>query len=208
MSIINFPESLSRQVAPGAMWGQRRNDVSFESVFGSQAVEVSAPRWVCELAVVPLRESEAGAWQAFLLSLNGGVNQLALWNIRRPAPLGTMRGSMVLNAAAAQGDKVLDITAGLGQAGKTLLAGDLLQVGSGATQQVVMVATSTTADGTGRIVIDFAQPLRNAFAGGAAVVWDRACALFRQTSGDGPKWAYADLMVRGFALSLLEDWRP
>jgi hypothetical protein len=207
VAVITPSAALVAQFSTGFAWGQRRSDVTSESVFGSQSIEIAGPRWTCSLAAVAMLNAQAGAWQALLLSLKGKVNQLALWNEGRPLPLGTMRGTMTLNASAALGDTTLSITAGGGQAGKTLLAGDMLGLGTGLTQQVIMLNADATANGSGVIVATFDQPLRNAFASSAAVTWDHPAALFRQTGGD-IAWQYDNPVVRGFALSLLEDWRP
>lgn len=208
MAAIDFPIALSRLIAPGGFsWGLHRNDLLNESVFGSQGVEIAGPRRICDLSPIALRGRDADAYQALVVSLKGRVNQLRLWNIMRPQPVGTMRGSMTLASAAAQGDLALVITAGAGQAGTTLLAGDYVGLGSGITQHLVMVMADATADGTGQITATIDVPLRDDFAGGTAVVWDYPCALFRQSATDA-KWTYGGRSVRGFGLSLIEDWRP
>jgi hypothetical protein len=202
MSIITFPSTInvSKQV-----WIQQRNDVEFRSMFGAQAVEVSAPLWSTSISAPTDLEINGGAFQAVLMQLRGRTNQLALWNMGRPVPLGTMRGTMTLGTTA-QGATSLAISA-TGQAGKTLTAGDYLGVGSGLTQQVVMVTATATADGSGNITVTTEPPLRNAFTAGSAVTWDHPCALFRRKSSTA-QWDYEPKIVSGLLLDLLEDNRP
>lgn len=202
MSIIQFPLGLA--VAKQS-WMQQRNDVEFRSMFGAQAVEGSGPLWSSTI-IAPPRPAIAGAWQAVMLQLRGRVNQLALWNMGRPTPAGTMRGAMALSAAAEQGATALSISSP-GQAGKTLLAGDYLGLGDGLTQQVVMVLEDVAADGAGTLSVITDPPLRNDFAGGTTVAWDRPCVLFRRKTSVS-QWDYAPGQVGGMMLDLLEDSRP
>lgn len=199
MAIIQVPAGLSvaRQT-----WAQKRNDLSFSSSFGSQAVETSPPQWESAITA-SLKRPEV--WQALMLQLRGQTNQLAMWNFGRPLPKGTMRGAMTM-AAAVQGAASLAITA-TGQASKTLLAGDYIGVGSGLTQQVVMVTADATANASGVITVTIEPPLRNAFGAGAAVTWDRPKALFRRKQGTAA-WEYEPGKVSGMSLDLIENWNP
>lgn len=202
MSVINFPTSLK---IDSSTWGQTRLDVSFGSAFGSQAMEISPPIWSVKISSPPLFENESGDWQALIMNLKGQTNQLALWNHGRSYPRGTMRGTMTLNSSAAQGATSLSIIAA-SEVSKTLMAGDLLGIGTGATQQVVMVTALATSDGTGVIAVTIQPPLRNAFSGGASVTWDKPKALFRRSESVA-SWDYDTILASGFTLDLVEDWR-
>lgn len=205
MAIITFPSTLYMS---SMTWGQRRNEVTSRSIFGAQTTEVTGPLWIVSLSIDRLTDAEAGEWKALMMRLQGQVNQLALWDHLRPVPVGTMRGTMVLDANAAQGATQLVIDAGAGEAGETLVAGDLLGLGSGSiTQQVVMVTQDATADVNGVITVNIQPPLRNGFTAGDSVTWDKPKALFRRTSSDA-SWDYSTVYASGFGLDLIEDWRP
>lgn len=205
MSVITFPTTLTVR---SMRWEQQRNDTEYRSVFGAQAIEVSAPLWAVSLVGKQTEDSNAGEFKALLLSLKGRVNQLELWDQMRPAPIGSMRGAMTFNAGAAVGDITLAIVAA-GQAAKTLLKGDLLGFGTGITQQVVMVMADATSDGAGIISVTVQPPLRNAFLAAAAIIWDKPKALFRQSGSNMRNgWDYSEMLTAGFNLDLLEDWRP
>lgn len=204
MAVITFPETL---YVSSMSWGQRRNELASRSVFGAQTTEVSAPIWIVSLAIDRLPDdTEAGEWKSLMLRLRGQTNQLALWDQMRPAPNGTMRGTMALDSDAAQGATSIVIDADVGQAATTLLEGDLLGLGSGLTQQVVMVTGDATANGSGVITVNIEPPLRNAFTAGASVTWDKPKALFRRTNSDA-QWDYSSVYASGFGLDLIEDWR-
>lgn len=202
--IITYPDSL---LAAKLRWGQMPRDASFQSSFGSQSVETALP--LLKATVTPKRfnHQQYAEWETLLLKLQGRKNQLALWNLARPAPQGTMRGAMTLNVAVAQGSSSLTITAGAGQAATTLLAGDLLGLGSGTTQQVVKVLDNATADAGGIITVAIDSALRNAFIIGAAVTWDKPKALFRRRTSE-TNIDYTRAQVDGEPLELIEDWRP
>jgi hypothetical protein len=88
--------------------------------------------------------------------------------------------------------------------GKTLLAGDLLGIGSGTKQQVVMVTQDATSTGQGNITVSFEHPLRNAFSAGQAVTWDKPKALFRMRQ-NRPGWDYERSRAKGLKLDLVES---
>jgi hypothetical protein len=203
MSIITFPSTL--KVAKFS-WGQQRRDVEFRSSFGAQALEVDTPLWVATVTAPTIQAQADGGWQVLLMQLQGRTNQLALYNRGRPQPLGTMRGAMQFNANAAAGDTTISIVA-TGETSKTLLAGDYIGFGSTTTQQVVMVLSDATSDGSGVISVNVQPPLRNAFLAGDAITWDQPKALFRQKSSSPMKWDYEPKIVSGFMLDLIEDWR-
>lgn len=203
MAVITLPDALH---AARIVWSQQRRDLGFSSLFGSQGVEVSGPKWGASLVAPAQNDDQVGAWQALLLRLGGKTNQLALWNQVRPAPRGTMRGAMTLSVAAVQGAASLSIVA-TGQAGTTLKQGDYLGLGSGTTQHLVLVLDDATADGSGVIAVNINPPLRNAFVLGTTVTWDKPKALFR-ASASRVDWEYTGGMaVKVGVLDLVEDWR-
>lgn len=187
-------------------WRQLDRAIVSASSFGSQSMVTSSPLWEVEMSGVPEYWAEAHQITAFLESFRGYANQLEMHSLVQPVPLGTMRGTMTLKEAAAQSAVSLVISGGISEAGKTLLTGDLLGLGTGVTQQVVRVMADATADGAGDITVSIGTPLRNAFALGASVTWNKPKALFRQkTLNDGIE--YQAVIGQPWALSLVEDWR-
>lgn len=202
MAVITYPSLC----VSSFRWMKVNQAMIFTSPFGSQAVDVSTPLWSVEMTGVPTKFDTADRIQTFLESLDGFRNQLALWNLARPVPKGTMRGLMVLGSPASQGDVQISISAPT-EAGGTLLEGDLLGIGSGLTQQVVRVMADATADISGDILVTIGTPLRNSFLAGDPVVWDKPKALFRQTAiTDGIE--YVPGIANAWSLQLVEDIRP
>lgn len=187
-------------------WQKSEQAAAFKSIFGSQSVTISLPLWRVDLTGVPTLWEDADEITLFLESLSGFTNQIALWNLTRPVPKGTLRGTLSFAADAAQGALSIVIAGGVGQADATLLAGDMIGFGTGPTQQVVRVVNDAAADAAGDIVVDIGTPLRNDFLADAPVEWDRPKALFRQTAfNEGIM--YQPKIGQPWTLSLLEDWR-
>jgi hypothetical protein len=211
MAIITWPGTIIP--GPGSGFGQRRYDLTFasEATGAQQDRLLGPPRWSLNI-VQPeaLGQRQAGRWQAVIMSLRGKVNHLLCPNFGRLQPMGTMRGTLTLNAAPSAGAVAISVTGGAGQAGKTLQAGDYLQIGSGlGTSQVVMVMADATANGSGVIALTTEPPLRTAFASGTAVQWDRPAAYFKQ-QGTAVAWSYEpgrEIVTTGMAVDLLEVWQ-
>ncbi len=209
MSIITLPATLKIGVDSGV--GQRRFDLltQSDSNGSQQARLLGPPRWTLRL-VQPewLTLAEAGEWSALLMQLRGRVNVLAAWDPARPAPKGTMRGSLTLAASASAGATSVSITGGAGQAGTTVKPGDWFQIGAGlGTSQLVMCTVAATANGSGVVSLAFEPPLRTGFASATAVSWDKPLAYFRQQT-DAATWSYISggLAVSGLSMDLLETW--
>jgi len=173
-------------------------------MFGSQTIQIAEPWWTARLTFGSVNEFSADELYALVMSLEGQKNQLALWNMARPAPLGSMRGSPVLSGAILAGVTVLPITGGT--ANGSLRAGDMLGIGSGLTQQVCMVQAPITLNGSGAGAVQVLPAIRNPFTISTAVVYDKPKVLFRRVDNK-VEWTYTTINVSGFALDLIEDPR-
>lgn len=363
MSVISLPAEL---LISRMRWEQQNFGIHTSGAFGRQTLNNGVPIWAVSIEVDRMNEYASGQWKATLMKLRGSLNQLAVYDVARPVPLGTLRGTgapFVLEAPVAAGDTTMTLRAGTintlanshnlaispwtqniggfwtsaastdilgpdgqnanvtkftvgatgstlftmqsalempagtrnaslyiyvpsGQAltswrlgadwqdvetnagintavfdawvrisvsavlaatrnaldynmafnnanpvggsgkyfyaafakeepgsaatdygyGKTLLQGDLLGIGSGTTQQVVILTDDALSFSEGRITVNFEHPMRNAFPAGTEVQWDRPKALFR---AQNPRfgWDYESVFASGFALDLLEDPR-
>ncbi|MBK5203868.1 MAG: hypothetical protein JJD98_00215 [Polaromonas sp.] len=83
------------------------------SLFGGseEAVDLLNDRWLlsCE---IPYRRLATGGWvEAFIGAMRGQTNTVLLYHFARKVPTGTLRGTLTLNAAAAQGASSIVIAA-------------------------------------------------------------------------------------------------
>lgn len=149
-----------------------------------QAVDLLNDRWLAHITLPPSDNGKAAMLEAFIGAMRGQVNTCDLYHYARPAPRGTGRGTLTLNAAVAQGASSIQVT-GVSPATGTFLMGDLLGVGG----LLFMVAADCTAV-AGVATVLLTNRVRTALAGGASVVWDKPKAPFRMLStsyvGYGP----------------------
>lgn len=204
MSVITFPDNLC---VASFRWKLRRNELVSRSTFGSQSLESAPAQWIISMTGVPEYWREAVAIEQFLEALAGFRNQTEVYHRVYPVPFGTLRGALTLDANALDGATSLAVDAGVPQAGKTLLQGDLLGLGAGLTQQVLRVAADCVVDGAGLITVPLNSPLRTDFAAGASVVWDHPKVLVRQMQ-DNAGIEYVPKVGQPWALDFIEDTRP
>jgi hypothetical protein len=207
MSIVQIPEELSilRQD-----FGIRDFGLTFPGgdTGATQTTFRAPPRRTCSI-VSNDRElmSESAAWRVLLHALRGRVNQLAVYDINHPEPLGTARGVWTAGGAVA-GSASMQIAIGAGQAGRTLLAGDWFGVNQTSNgRQLLHVQADAVADGNGTLTVTFEPVLRVPVVLGSAVVWQRPTCLMRRVSDETSWSAHPGEMEGGFSLDLMEDWQ-
>ena len=207
MSIVQIPEDLSilRQD-----FGIRNFDFTFagSDTGATQTTLRAPPRRTCSLVSNEMEALEDGAaWRVLLHALRGRVNSLAVYDIMQPEPRGTARGTWTCSGGAAAGAASMVISAA-GQAGLTLLAGDLFGVNQSANgRQVLHVQADATVAGNGLMTVTFEPVLRLAVAAGSAIAWQRPTSLMRRIT-DETSWAmHPGEMEGGFSLDLMEDWQ-
>lgn len=172
---------------------------------------VAPPRWRLSIASPNpgLSPSQAAAWKTTLLQLRGGINHLAAYDIVQQAPRGTMRGTLTLTAIAAAGATLVSFSGGAGQAGRTILKGDWLQIGTGVGSHYCMVMADATANASGVISnLAIEPPTRISYAAGTSVVWDKPVTHYKMTSGSNV-WSYVSGTVdltNGYGAEFLESF--
>lgn len=208
MAVVTIPSGVLDYIR-SQPFGMKNFDLEFSSELtgGSQARLLAPPRWTCSLvAEEDLAPDVAALWRAFILSLEGKVNQLAVYDLLNTAPRGTMRGTPVLNAGVAVGDRTIAINAGVGEASTTLLKGDWIGLGSGSTRQLFTVTADATANGSGVFSsVSVYPPARFAQTNGTAVTWDKPTCLMRRTT-DETSWTASGYFTGNFSLDLQESW--
>jgi hypothetical protein len=167
MATFDYPDALMPQRME---WGSIKAGVQFRSPFngGIESVEFPGERWRVSLTLPAMKPRNAGQAEAFFARVAGGSERVRLRHFLRPAPVGTMRGTPTLSAAAARGDLQLSIsTTG------TLRAGDFFKVGGQLFQAFADCAPVASV-----LTVTLVQRVRAALSSGAAVAWDRPTALF------------------------------
>lgn len=143
MSVISLQANLAVGYDGGFQWGQQRYELAGISDAGgaSQIRLFGPPRWTVSLrSPRAVTTAEAVVWEALLLKARGRVNHVAIHDVNRPAPRGTLRGTPKLLGILPAGSTSAVIVGGTAGTVGTWLAGDPLQFGSGVgTSQLVRV---------------------------------------------------------------------
>lgn len=170
------------------------------SPFGGseQIVDMLNDRWKISMEIGITQFLNAAAIEAFIAALRGSTNQVNLYHYARPIPLGTLRGTITLLSSAAAGASAVVLNAGAGQAGATLLAGDILGVNS----MLLMVQSPATMNGSGQATVSVVNRLRKPLSAGAEVTWSYPVAPFRL--GNRPAITYVGTRAESFSMSFAE----
>ncbi len=164
-------------------------------------------RWEADWTLVPLRGADLGAWEGFLMSLDGIVGTFLLGDPNRATPFGAANG--------APGTPVVD---GAGQVGESLnirglpagtanylVAGDPVQLGSGATTRLHKVMQTVSSDGSGKATLTVRPRVKTAPADGAPLVVSGARGIWcLSASSVDLGLRDASALAAGIALSLQE----
>ena len=206
MAVIAMPTTL---ILGRQLFRQRRFDLSEVSeVTGKQATRLfGPPKWGMSIgSPSPLSMEMSAIWEGMLMKLRGSINVLSAWDVNKPVPRGTMRGSPTLLSAAAAGAVSLSITGG--GVSTTLKMGDWLQVGAGfGTSQLVKVTDDMVFSITGLGTVFFEPPIRKVIAGGAAVTWNMPLGHYRLAGNEFSWNAVAGaILSEGYGGDFMEDF--
>lgn len=199
----------------------------------AQVSDYTGERWKVMIGIAEGGEVNAAslalaaAMEAFIDRLRGPLGTIALWNLRRPMPLGTLRDGVAINvvngslaavtvqngtpitiptitgspinmAAAAQGASTVQVQT---YPGRTLLAGDHIGLPNG---QNVRVMADAVADGAGVITPEINPRVRTDIAAYAGpIMWNKPTANFMLKS-DGVPITHRPGMYDSTSLDLIE----
>lgn len=111
MAIITLPTDLQvHQLA----WGQKDQALTFsdQDTGGQQARALAPARWKATMTLnLSASPAQAAVWRSMIARLRGKTNQLALHDVKNPAPRGTMRGSLATFSSTAVGATALVVQA-------------------------------------------------------------------------------------------------
>lgn len=167
----------------------------------TQAVTRVGSKWGWSIVLPAMRPDAQQRMEAWVQRLSGYEHRAQVFDWKRSRPRGTCNLSGVSVSGTIAQFATTGTLAGCG-AGKTLLAGDWLQFGSGG--QLVMVAADATADGSGNMSVEFRWAARTAIGNGTAVVLDRPTALYVLADPNISIPRAPGFAQPGFALDLIE----
>ena len=153
--------------------------VSTSPFTGQQQVyKHQGSRWKASIALVQMLRYEAEEWIAALGSLYGQYGTMLLGDPAGQTARGTISGSPTVNGGSQTGT-TLTVNAITG----TLLAGDYIQIGTGADSRLYKVLKDVASGGTS---IEIFPRLRESPADSAAIIYEDTVGLFRLEKSESP----------------------
>lgn len=150
LSVTQFQISIARNVAV--------SDAPFSG--HRQVYEWPSAYWVMSFSFLLPSRRVMQVYQAFLDALHDQVGSVLAGPVNLPRPMGTANLSGV-TATGTAGALTVQLQ-GLG-ANRTLLAGDMIQIGIGASSRLHRIVTDGVADSSGVASVDIEPPLRTGF---------------------------------------------
>ena len=158
--------------------------------YQQQVVAHPGQRWAASISLPPMRKQDAEPWVAFLLSLYGPVGTFLLSDPNNPAPRGTALSATLTGTAGSTSPSIT--------MSGTLLAGDYISIGSGATTRLHKVVQDR--NGTG--VIEIWPALRETVSG-VALTLTNARGRFR-LKDNITQWNINEMSTYGITFDCVE----
>lgn len=170
-----------------------------------QVYDFGSAWWELRLRTTPLYgRAQADAWIAFLESLRGKVGTFLAGDPLRTALAGAGGGTPVVDGSNAVRSRTLAVRGLPNSLANVWRAGDLIQLGSGATARLHRVLTDTTSNGSGQATVDINPPLRTTYSDGAAIVVANPVGVFRLTDNALGYTMEPAILHQGLALPAVE----
>lgn len=208
---VTFPLASPRQWGVGSVsWSARDNIARARNPFTLTLLTqvFDGKMWQGQISLVAQTEAEGRRLSAWLAALrrSGTDTGTFLWEgPARPVPLGSAAstpGTPVINGADQTGES-LNVSGLPVSTNGYLLAGDFIQVGSGATSRLNMVLEDVDSDSGGLATLTLWPGIRTAPGNGSSVVVSGAQGVF-VTLGNTSDWTAAPAVYPGVTLNVAE----
>jgi hypothetical protein len=148
------------------------NQRASASPFGGseQVVDLLNDRWIIDVTTSRTSYANGQLLEAYIASMRGQTNTSLVYHVARPIPSGTVRGTLTLNAAAAQGQSFI-VVAGCNPTTGTLLPGDYLSIATPTGGTLLVMVSQLCTAVAGVITVPLTNRLRVACSSAAAVTW-------------------------------------
>lgn len=185
----------------GSVVGENRSNFTMEEQVYAHAGEW----WEADVVLPSMGRSQAAAWIAFLVALNGREGYFTMGDPVCTAPQGTWAGSPKALGAHAIGAKTIAMDGFTAAA--TVTGADWLQHGTGSTTHLHMCAKSAVADGSGLLTLEIWPRLRVALADNDTFVTSSPVGMWRLAS-NRRSWSLQQAMSWGLRFSVVEAITP
>ncbi|MFG6535560.1 hypothetical protein ACGYK5_17180 [Sulfitobacter sp. 1A16787] len=190
---VSYPLSLPAQGCIRQVTIQAANSGAVSRspfTFASQVFAYSGEMWLADLTLKPMRRPQAAAWVAFLTACRGRLGTFLLGDPYGAKAQGSATSASVTGSAR-------DRSVSVSMSG-TLLAGDYIQIGSGADASLHMVLKDRAGSGTLEI-----WPALRRDRSGAAVTLNAPKGNFRLASNVAT-WSVDQVAIYGLTIAAEE----
>jgi len=190
---ISYPLALPTSIGIAQISLSANNAVAISQspfTFQQQIIRHPGQRWTASVTIPPVRRDLAEPWVAFLLAMNGPVGTFLLGDPNAKAPRGTATSATITGTSASSSPEIT-MTG-------TLLAGDYIQIGSGATATLHKVLQDRTGNGT----IEIWPALRSSVTNATVTLTDTV-GRFR-LSGNQQSFNINDSSIYGISFDAVE----
>jgi len=195
---ISYPLSLPSNIGMASIELRAKNVVAVSEspfTFKSNIHVYDGQMWEADVTLPPMNRDDAEAWVAFLLSLKGRAGTFLL----NDPSARTIRGSATsATITGAVGDSTVQCTVA---SGKTLKAGDYIQLGAASTATLHKVLVDYVGSGAAKN-LEIWPKLRTAHTGVSAVLTN-ASGVFRLATNE-TSWSVNDASFYGISFGATE----
>lgn len=204
---ISYPLSLPTHTGIRSINLRAINAVAYERspfTFAGQAQASAGQMWAADVTLPPMKRADAEQWVAWLTSLRGQFGTFIMGDPISAIARGTARGTdtVTVNGGSQTGQD-LDITSDQLSETGYLLAGDYIQLGTGATTSLHKVLVDADTDGSGNATLTLWPNVRTAPANGATVTVQSAKGRWR-LAGNESEWSVSEASIYGISFSAME----
>lgn len=190
---ITYPLSLPTSVGIANIELTANNAVAVSRspfTFSQQVFTYSGQMWTASVSIPPVLREYSADWKAMLTALKGQTGTFLLGDPDYATPRGTIQTATLTGSL---GDETVTVA----MTG-SLLAGDYIQVGSGATARLHQVLVDHTGDGSLEI-----WPALRANYTAATVTFNAAKGVFRLSTNQ-TSWSINDSSIYGISFDCME----
>jgi hypothetical protein len=195
---ISYPVALPIHTGIAQIELRAVNAVAYSQspfTFSGQAHAYQGQMWQADVSLPPMLAEDAEHWLGFLLSLRGRFGTFLLGDPLRTSLRGTATAATITGSA---GDNTVSATV---TAGQTLLAGDYIQLGSGATATLHKVLVNYTGTGSAAD-LEIWPGLRVARSSATATLTNTK-GVFRLSSNE-QAWSINEASIYGITFGAME----
>lgn len=195
---ISYPVALPTHTGIAAIELRAVNAVAYSAspfTFSGQAHAYPGQMWTADVTLPPMKTADAEQWLGFLLSLRGQFGTFLLGDPLRTSLRGTAASCTITGVA---GDNTVTAIVPNGQ---TLLAGDYIQLGTGADATLHKVLVNYTGTGSATN-LEIWPGLRKARSGASATLANTK-GVFRLSSNE-QAWSINEASIYGITFAARE----